>query len=541
MNESIPDYKTLPRSGRGLYYDPLYGYIPLHSIIREALDLPPMQRLRNIKQLSTVDLVFPGATHNRFVHSVGVCYLAGRVFDTLFYNHSDPPVPLNGTVKLALELAALFHDVGHGPGSHVFEAFCNRNPDFRELNHVKMSERLIRDGVRQYTHIKGFLNDVHQLNKASPSAELLTPESIASIAVGNAPPCDERYAFLGQIVASDYDVDKMDYLRRDAFYTGVATGWVDIWELIHNYVIYPVKTTGASEIWNAGISVSAAPALENLLLARDLAYRRVYYQTNHRVAQEMLLLAIQQLSKKVDSEELALYCDHELLDALEKDADSPFAKDVARRLRYRKLYEPLPLEISMARHLSSSARTSLAKLVTPKTLGERTQHIEELRGFSTETLSMPEVWRVIFDFSETPLTKREAFTSPYLYDKSDGSLSRLIELLPHLRLTHGEEEYREYKEETSKLLIALPPEFLLDCVDRVSKQQKKDGKVSGGIGETEAIKKVYEESLKPIIDKFISVLGFMEGDEERLVLAGEFEAATTSLLSRLVGREKPAE
>lgn len=86
------DYALTPAVGMGLYYDPVYGYIPLRPQIRRALDLPAMQRLRQISQLSTVELVFPGATHNRLEHSVGVYNIATTIYQTLQQKQDDAKV-----------------------------------------------------------------------------------------------------------------------------------------------------------------------------------------------------------------------------------------------------------------------------------------------------------------------------------------------------------------------------------------------------------------------------------------------------------------
>jgi len=168
------DYKRPPASGPGLYYDPVHGYIPLPPKIRRAIDLPSMERLRHVSQLSTVELVFPGATHNRLEHSIGVFHLTSMIIDTLTEKEREKAVrgqthlALSPAARLAVQLAALFHDVGHGPYSHVFELFCRRNPDYSHLDHHKATERLIAEGIGRYTDIPVFLRKVHEEVQHAP-------------------------------------------------------------------------------------------------------------------------------------------------------------------------------------------------------------------------------------------------------------------------------------------------------------------------------------------------------------------------------------
>ena len=138
--------KKVPRKGTGLYYDPLYGYVPLPDYLREAMDLDVFQSLQGIKQLSTVYLTFRGAVHTRFDHCVGTAYLASILYNKLreLAVESDGDTPqINPILEASIRLAALFHDVGHGPFGHIFEMFCKRNGKFKGWTHEKMARKLI--------------------------------------------------------------------------------------------------------------------------------------------------------------------------------------------------------------------------------------------------------------------------------------------------------------------------------------------------------------------------------------------------------------
>ncbi|MEA3226031.1 MAG: HD domain-containing protein, partial [Planctomycetota bacterium] len=141
--------KKVPRKGTGLYYDPLYGYVPLPYYLREAMDLDVFQRLQGIKQLSTVYLTFRGAVHTRFDHCVGTAYLASMLFNRLrelgeLFDKSDTDTPeMNSILEASISLAALFHDVGHGPFGHIFEMFCRRDKKSKDWDHERMARKLI--------------------------------------------------------------------------------------------------------------------------------------------------------------------------------------------------------------------------------------------------------------------------------------------------------------------------------------------------------------------------------------------------------------
>lgn len=544
------DYVLPPPRGWGIYYDPLYGYIPISPLIRRALDLPSMQRLRRIKQLSTVELVYSGATHTRFEHSVGVYWLASRVFDRLFDKREavlkkEPWPALGWGCKLALQLGALLHDVGHGPGSHVFEIFCDRYPDFRELRHEKLTEKLIREGIGDYQDIPEFLSKLHtRLRKEGVAdADFVLPENVSCIATGQAPPYDESHLFLSQIVSSDFDVDRMDYLCRDAMHTGVNVGSVDIWEIIHNFTLQPVSEKGAT-VWQARVDKGAAQAMEALFTARDLAYRKIYYNKTHRAAQEMLTLALSKALAKGTKEQLALLTDDELLQLLKECG--PLASDIVQRITFRKIYEPLPFEISLELDLDERARRQISRYTLPKSRRESGKIFEFCEHLSKE-LNLTEESSIIFDLQPTPLTRKEAFRLPCLYDEEKDHVFSLIDVLPHLQLSHGEDiisgqkydHHERYARYTHHILVMLPFEFLSKCVDLVEEQLK----VEVGDYPIEppqirvASKRVYEEKLKLIIERFNEWIG-LEDPTRKASLVSRFDESIVDYLAALYSDRK---
>ena len=256
--------------------DPVHQFVRFDDHERRVIDSPPVQRLRHVHQLATTYLVYPGATHRRFEHSLGVMELAGRVFDVITNRENVHPaiaeaVPeIRDTNRLPhwrqlLRMAALCHDLGHIPFSHAAE---------HELlpegwSHEQLSVALIRSD---------WMRDAWRHGVPAMDAEL-----IAKIAVGQKKLLGETFstweAILSEIVVSDaFGVDRMDYLLRDSLHCGVAYGRFDHYRLIDTLRVLP-RGDGSEEP-TLGIEEGGLHAAESLLLARYFMFSQVYF---HRV------------------------------------------------------------------------------------------------------------------------------------------------------------------------------------------------------------------------------------------------------------------
>ncbi|KAF1076883.1 HD domain-containing protein [Methanogenium sp. MK-MG] len=225
--------------------DPVHGHVRVSDDLLPLLDAPQVQRLRYVRQLGFSHLVYPGANHSRFEHSVGTMYLAGSMAREL---------GLDADECLLAEAAGLLHDIGHGPFSHATEPllteFCKRgHDDIAPLLTEDMAPVLSRTGV--------------------------DPDEIAAMVNGT-----HRYA---GIIHGDLDVDRMDYLMRDAHYTGVPYGTVDPDRLIHSSAI--------NDEYGLYLRENGINSAESLLLARTLMRPSVYYHHVSRIAESMILLA----------------------------------------------------------------------------------------------------------------------------------------------------------------------------------------------------------------------------------------------------------
>jgi hypothetical protein len=240
----------------GFIKDPLYGYIRLTEIERNVIDTLAVQRLRRIRQLAGADFVYPAANHTRFEHVLGTMYLAGVVSENL-------PVHLTIEEKQKIRLAALLHDVGHAPFSHLFEPLLQK---YMGRNHEDMSRWIIADST---------LADV--INNQGIDAK-----ELSGLAVGK--PSKPEKPFLGQIISSSFDVDKMDFVVRDSYHTGAGYGSVDVFRLIYTMDVLD---------GNLAVDITALPTLESLILARLESFKTIYFHRACRAVQMMLVKALE--------------------------------------------------------------------------------------------------------------------------------------------------------------------------------------------------------------------------------------------------------
>ncbi|MCC4765165.1 HD domain-containing protein [Methanosarcina sp. DH1] len=274
--------------------DPVHGYIELDDLVQDLLSTPQMQRLRRIKQLGFSNLVYPGANHSRFEHSLGTMHLASTLTRGLNSIEEDK--------KTEIKVAALLHDIGHGPFSHVTENVIDkytrrRHDDVKEiLGKVEIREVLSKYGISPgnlVKHIKGETS-------------------------------------LGQILSSEIDVDRMDYLVRDARYTGVAFGVVDYNRLIKQMNFYEDRLV---------VDYGGLKAAESLLVSRFWMNTSVYYHHVTRISEVMCSRAVEYMieNNELDPFKLRQMDDIDLIASMRNAAG--YAGELSRLLDARKLYK----------------------------------------------------------------------------------------------------------------------------------------------------------------------------------------------------------
>ncbi len=266
--------------------DSVHGNLYLDDFEIKLTDTPQIQRLRRVKQLGFTSLVYPGANHSRFEHSIGTMHTASMIAES---------VGLNDHEKKMLRICALLHDTGHGPFSHVSEGVL-------DTTHEYLTSKVIEE-----TEIKDIIS------------EKFDPQEIIDIINGKG-----RF---GQVMSGELDADRMDYLVRDSYYTGVAYGTIDIERLIHSMKLED----------NLIIGSKGVHAAESALIARYQMYPSVYQHHTTRIINSMFRRCMKWLfeSGKIHPEKIYLYDDADIVSIAR--AQKGRVKDVINRLDNRDL------------------------------------------------------------------------------------------------------------------------------------------------------------------------------------------------------------
>lgn len=265
--------------------DPVHGAIKIpYEILFDIIEHPYFQRLRRISQTGLLNLIFPGATHTRFHHAIGAMHLMFTALETL----KMKGVKITKEEEKSAMIAILLHDVGHGPFSHALESMVMNN-----LHHEKISLILMEK-----------LNEEFD-NELSTAIEMFKGQY--------------KRKFFNQLISSQLDVDRLDYLRRDSFYTGVSEGNINTQRIIS------MMNVSKDELV---IDAKGVHSMENFLTARMFMYWQVYYHKT-AVLGENLLIKILSRAKFLASQGEEVPASHILQYFLYKnDFQEPTDKDI---------------------------------------------------------------------------------------------------------------------------------------------------------------------------------------------------------------------
>ncbi len=333
--------------------DPIHGAIELSDIENRVVDSAAYQRLRAIKQLGFSEFSFPGATHNRYLHSLGVSHLAGVLFDSLFKKYKFKTPSTRDRLRQAVKLGALLHDIGHGPLSHTteevmpkvselnIEVYKNRRQD---LGLTEKDYNLDRQANHEDYSIK-FITDSSLTEVLKSSAQDMDPLHVACL-IDKTLVCPDDFfidqgvnfrTLLSQIVSSEMDVDRMDYLERDAYYCGTSYGKVDLHWLIANITMH----ISEGEAFLA-LSRKALYTFDDFLLSRHHMHLMVYFHHKSIIYEELLYRYLTssdcQFSLPSNIEEYIIYNDYKLFQDL-ASSNNEWAKRIAERKPYKVLFE----------------------------------------------------------------------------------------------------------------------------------------------------------------------------------------------------------
>ena len=291
-----------------IIHDGIHGSMKISGLILELVKTPEFQRLRNIRQLGLAYLVYPGANHTRFEHSLGAWDIARRL---------SAEVGLNESESMLLQVGALLHDIGHGPFSHTFESIYKHY--VKEHDHMRLGQDIIlgrtnitesENGGKIPEIIEGYDYD-------------FTAEDVAELILGR-----HGKPYLGHMLHGDVDVDQLDYLIRDAHYTGVAHGTIDVERLLKVLRIHDEELV---------VDEKGVEAVEGMMVARSLMYSRVYFHHTVKIAEGMLTRALEFALEEGHLWDFWRMIDCRVLVELEDLEGLP--AEIVRRVKYRDLYK----------------------------------------------------------------------------------------------------------------------------------------------------------------------------------------------------------
>ena len=234
--------------------DPIHKNIKFTLLEKELIDTFIFQRLRRIRQLAGAHLVYPGALHSRFEHSLGSMFLAGLAGQTLYSKDYFSDIDYIQKIRIA----ALLHDIGHGPFSHLFEEISKSNDN--DLSHENIGHKIITQTI---------ISDIIKKNGYNP-------QEIASLSFGK-----HKMNYLNEIISGGLSVDLMDYLPRDSYFSGTEYGKIDYHRIINSLEV--------SSNNNLGIDKSALYSYESMLISRYQMFKSVYFHKTVRSGEVMLL------------------------------------------------------------------------------------------------------------------------------------------------------------------------------------------------------------------------------------------------------------
>ncbi|HET9930305.1 MAG TPA: HD domain-containing protein [Polyangiaceae bacterium] len=414
--------------------DPVHGLVSFESaeesIVPALLEASEVQRLRRVRQMGLASLAYPGADHTRFSHALGAAHVMTRLIRRLRVIHDELPFWQRLTSERARDAlaAALLHDLGHGPFSHLFEEVM---PEGRR--HEEWTARMIMNPE----------GDVHRILSRYDAG---LPARVVDLVRGK-----HELTYLASAVSGTFDVDRCDYLLRDAHFTGVGYGAYDL-----DWLLRSLRFGLSSGDGGPALAIDGAkgmPAIESFLLARLFMFQQVYFHKTERASEWMISRilrrvleliadgvrvpgtprAIVSIGETGDAEldDYAELDDATLWVALSgyRDAKDPLLSDLSRRFYSRKLFKTIEL---FGEQAEPEARTIAL---------ERAREVARARGLDPEVyVGLDAASTVAFDEKRDPLMVVFPDGEARLLSNVSFLLGRLVnQRLSRVRLIFAEE------------------------------------------------------------------------------------------------------
>ncbi|MCK4718770.1 MAG: HD domain-containing protein [Thermoplasmata archaeon] len=346
-------------------HDTVHGGIRLDKMWVDLVGTPEMMRLASIKQLGTAYLVFPGANHTRFEHSLGTGLVASRMARHLGLDEEE---------WRRVATAGLLHDLGHGPFSHALEGVLYKRTG---KDHMDITKSMIRGEYEPGGVVGewGRIPEILEENGLEPKevAELVSEDSSPETTLKMWYSQEMRRfegekRYLNQIIHGVVDADQMDYLLRDAHYTGVALGTIDLPRLLNTLELFDEEMV---------VNLKGLTAVEGMLVARSLMYSSVYFHKTVRISQQMLVKAVERAPNEVMDVQGMM--DGQLLEWLTMQGG--FQRDMVDRIRYRSLYKTVYARTP--RDLNEKEKEFFTELSKPDVLRQMEEHLARRAGIAS--------------------------------------------------------------------------------------------------------------------------------------------------------------
>lgn len=322
--------------------DPVHGSIQIHDEEIPIIEHRFFQRLRSVKQLGFAEYIFPGATHTRYIHSIGVMYISGLVFNKVFKNK------ITGIdfyrLQETLRLACLLHDIGHAPLSHSTESVMPT------VGALKLPDGfVIGKDSRQATHEDYTLKSIvdSSFTESFKKVNLkygVSPSAVAQLVLGKNLSPDyftinntNYFPLLHQLVSSEIDCDRMDYLLRDSYFCGVSYGKHDLDWIIDN--LEGCQIDGTSYL---GIAERAISTFDDFLLSRFHMFMMVYFHYRAVCLEQMLMNYFEEAKGEYQiPSDIEAYQDHDdfMLMKVLRNSQNRWAKRIVQNNIPKKIFE----------------------------------------------------------------------------------------------------------------------------------------------------------------------------------------------------------